>query len=170
MNGFDCRGRTVGPREAALSVAVMGLVAGVMPAVAEARPVRGPTARIERRMARALAEPVPPPGRPAARARQVERAAERAAVPVPAASKPAAAAPVPAAPAAAQRNVQPQQSVKPATLEEAVPTTGNRGEDGMFSVLVRPADPAAAGVPEPLTFPADPRPLKPAAEPPAAGR
>ena len=166
MNGFDCRGRTVGPREAALSVAVMGLVAGVMPAVAEARPVRGPTARIERRMARALAEPVPPPGRPAARARQVERAA----VPVPAASKPAAAAPVPAAPAAAQRNVQPQQSVKPATLEEAVPATGNRGEDGMFSVLVRPADPAAAGVPEPLTFPADPRPLKPAAEPPAAGR
>jgi NAD-dependent oxidoreductase involved in siderophore biosynthesis len=57
-----------------------------------------------------------------------------------------------------------------ATLEEAVPATGNRGEDGMFSVLVRPADPAAAGVPEPLTFPADPRPLKPAAEPPAAGR
>jgi len=151
MNKVDCRRRGARVRGIGLAVVALAMVAGVMPGLAQSRPPRAPVTRAERRAARALAQPVPPPARPAVRPRQLERLGTGA----PTAAAPAAAA----AATPAKRDGEPPRAVQQATLETEVPKAAERGEDGMFSVLVRPGTPAATQPPEPLTFPEDPRPV-----------
>jgi len=151
MNGFDCRRRGARVRGIGLAVVALSVVAGLMPGLAQARPPRDPITRAERRAARALAQPVAPPARAAVRPRQLERLGTPA--PTPAAPATAASA------TPAKRDGEPQRAVQQATLETEVPKAAERGEDGMFSVLVGSGTPAATQPPEPLTFPEDPRPV-----------
>jgi len=167
-----------------LALVVTGLYAVVMTLVvvspSEARPIRGPTMRAERRAVRALAVPERP-GRPAraeATADRAEAARERAEAARP--PMPRAAAPRGVAPGQGRSTPQPvrdqagvrQAGVQQATFESVEPRDRGRpaepqatakpqraaepGEDGTFSVLVRPETTPAPAALEPLAFPASP--------------
>jgi hypothetical protein len=165
--------RNAGIRKALrrLALVVTGLYAVVMTLVvvspSEARPIRGPIMRAERRAVRALAVPERP-GRPAraeATADRAEAARERAE----AARPPMPRAAVPrAVPGQGRSTPQPvrdqaavqQAGVQQATFESVEPRDRGRaaepGEDGTFSVLVRPETTPAPAALEPLAFPASP--------------
>jgi hypothetical protein len=166
--------RNAGIRKALrrLALVVTGLYAVVMTLVvvspSEARPIRGPIMRAERRAVRALAVPERP-GRPAraeATADRAEAARERAEAARP--PMPRAAVPRGVAPGQGRSTPQPvrdqaavqQAGVQQATFESVEPRDRGRaaepGEDGTFSVLVRPETTPAPAALEPLAFPASP--------------
>jgi hypothetical protein len=160
-----------------LALVVTGLYTVAMTLVvvspSEARPIRGPIMRAERRAVRALAVPERP-GRPA-RAEATADRAEAARPPMPRAAVPRGVAPgqgrsIPQ-PVRDQAAVQ-QAGVQQATFESVEPRDRGRpakpqaaaepqraaesGEDGTFSVLVRPETTPAPAALEPLAFPASP--------------
>jgi hypothetical protein len=166
--------RNAGIRKALrrLALVVTGLYAVVMTLVvvspSEARPIRGPIMRAERRAVRALAVPERP-GRPAraeATADRAEAARERAEAARP--PMPRAAVPRGVDPGQGRSTPQPvrdqaavqQAGVQQATFESVEPRDRGRaaepGEDGTFSVLVRPETTPAPAALEPLAFPASP--------------